>query len=368
MANRIGVAWAGGLGLGAGLMYLLDPDRGRARRADLSQDLHEWSRRSGGISNRSRGRVAGGAAGGMHDEVLAERVRAAVSRAVSHPAAIDVSVHRGRVTLSGPVLEREHDEALRRVRRVAGVRRVEDQLEPHATRDEVPALRGRASRRRIRLERDVWSPGARVVAGSAGVGLVLIGSRRGGAVVGSAAVLAGGALVARALTDRPLGRWFDLGGDRHMIDVRHSLVIRAPRSRVFRTLSQVERLPRLFEDVVGVRLAADDDHRSSWRVAGPAGLAMTWDLELTRVDPDRRLAWKTLPGSQIEHTGQIELEPVGDDAGSTRVVFRLLYNPPGGALGRLWAGLTGSGPRRRVERELVRLKAALEGPEVRGAA
>ena len=363
MANGIGVAWAGGLGLGmgAGLMYLLDPDRGRRRRADLSQELHEWSRRSAGGAHRA---AAGGAVRGAQDEVLVERVRAAISRAVSHPGAIDVSAQRGKVTLSGPVLERERAEALRRARRVAGVRRIEDQLEPHATRNQVPALRGPVRRRRVRLERDVWSPGARLAAGGAGLGLALVATRRGGPLLGSAAVLAGGALATRALTNRPLSRWLDLGTDRHMIDVRHSLIIRAPRSRVFRMLSQLDRLPGLLDDVVSVQLAPDDAHRSSWTVAGPAGLAMTWEVELTRVEPDQRLAWKTLPGSQIEHTGTVELEPVGASAGATRVRVRLSYNPPGGALGRLVAGLVGAGPRRRLERDLVRIQAALEQPEV----
>src|SRR3954451_6866138 len=90
---------AGGLalvGLGAGLMYFLDPDRGRRRRAlvrdQLVHALHEIDDAIGVVSrdldNRSRGALArirtlaGRRAG---EEVLAERVRSKLGRFVSHP-------------------------------------------------------------------------------------------------------------------------------------------------------------------------------------------------------------------------------------------------------------------------------------------
>lgn len=56
----------GGIGLGAGLMYILDPDRGRARRATARDKVRSAVNRTGravgrssrDLSNRARGLVA----------------------------------------------------------------------------------------------------------------------------------------------------------------------------------------------------------------------------------------------------------------------------------------------------------------------
>jgi osmotically-inducible protein OsmY len=139
---------------GAALMYLLDPERGNRRRA-LMRDQAERARHrlaegaeSTGrdLRNRARGAVAelrsrlrSEMAG---DEVLQERVRSALGRAVSHPSAISVAVAEGRVTLQGQVLERELDELLRAVRGVRGVTEVSNELEVRASAEGVPSLQG----------------------------------------------------------------------------------------------------------------------------------------------------------------------------------------------------------------------------------
>jgi osmotically-inducible protein OsmY len=63
------------------------------------------------------------------DDVLVERVRAQLGRPVSHPRAIDVHAERGVVTLSGPILRGEVDDAIARVARIRGVRSVRNELQ-----------------------------------------------------------------------------------------------------------------------------------------------------------------------------------------------------------------------------------------------
>jgi tRNA A37 threonylcarbamoyltransferase TsaD len=82
----------GGAGVGASLMYLLDPDRGRRRRSITRDRAKRMARRSGemlskaarDLSNRARGRatVVRTSWSGEHvgDDVLVARVRAAVER------------------------------------------------------------------------------------------------------------------------------------------------------------------------------------------------------------------------------------------------------------------------------------------------
>jgi osmotically-inducible protein OsmY len=143
-----------GMALGAGTMYLLDPDKGRRRRA-LARDQVVSALNTAGetlegrqehLRNRAQGLVAETAARIREDEVddrvLAERVRSRLGRLVSHPGAIDVSARDGCVILHGPVLKDEVDRLLSGVSSVRGVRGVENQLEVHDQPGDIPSLQG----------------------------------------------------------------------------------------------------------------------------------------------------------------------------------------------------------------------------------
>lgn len=161
----------GGLGLGAALMYVLDPERGKRRRA-LVRDkavrmVNRTSDRLGARSrdwrNRARGVTAQVKSVTRHEtvenSVLEERVRAELGRAVSNPGAIEVTALGGNVTLSGAVLTSELDDLLSAVRGVPGVVDVENRLETYASAGENPALEGaRAPRSRKKRVLDRWEP------------------------------------------------------------------------------------------------------------------------------------------------------------------------------------------------------------------
>ncbi len=143
------------LGLGAGslLGYLLDPRLGRGRRA-IARDRarrtahqakleaikveHDLINRAHGLAARLRTMTQPEQAS---DEVVSERVRAALGRVCSRASAIEVSVVGGRATLCGPILEREYVPVMRTAARVRGVRSVEDQLDRHITPEGSYALR-----------------------------------------------------------------------------------------------------------------------------------------------------------------------------------------------------------------------------------
>ncbi len=315
--NRTRIGFLGGLGLGAALVYA-----SRRGRSD-----------------------------GASDRVLADRVRAALGRAVSHPGAIDVEVKDGRAVLTGQVLERETRELWRRVGRVAGLKGVDDRLRRHASAGSV-----RVTPRRF-LERDVWPPSWRIAAGSAGLGAGLWGLCRGG-VTGKALLVGGGALVTRAASNRPLSRLTGVGGARRMIELHKTILVHAPIDEVYRFWTHVENFPRFMEHVHQVDRDRKNPLRSHWEVRGPGGTTMTWDAEVTRHVPDETFAWKTLPGSGVEHAGVIQFEEVGDD--TTRVHVRMTYNPPAGALGHAVASLLGADPKSRMDEDLVRFKSLLE--------
>jgi osmotically-inducible protein OsmY len=174
-----------GLGIGAGLMFFLDPERGRRRRA-LVRDQFVHSARVGGdaagatrrdLMHRATGvaarlrDVTGRAP--VNDTVLVERVRAQLGRAVTHPRAIDVEAHAGVVTLRGPVLRDEVPRLLRSVGRVRGVREVVNVLDEHERARNVPALQngGTPARQRRAFSFRGLSLTARLLAGTAATAL-----------------------------------------------------------------------------------------------------------------------------------------------------------------------------------------------------
>lgn len=141
--------------LGAGMMYVWDPDRGRRRRAIARMRARRRSRQvqeMGGrlasgsrhVRNRLRGRVIEAQAAwrgeAVPDEILIERIRARIGHCSDHPRNIMVSVQNGMVTISGPILEREVDAVIRCVQGVRGVRGLTNRLEVHASPENLPAL------------------------------------------------------------------------------------------------------------------------------------------------------------------------------------------------------------------------------------
>ena len=127
--------------IGAGLAYLLDPDRGARRRARVRGTTQDLRNRAGGVVAELRARLRREF---VDDEVLSERVRSAIGRAVSHPRAIKVSATDGRVTLSGPVPEREVTRLVSATEGVRGVSEVVTELELHPAPESVPSLEGSA--------------------------------------------------------------------------------------------------------------------------------------------------------------------------------------------------------------------------------
>ncbi|HEU4452528.1 MAG TPA: SRPBCC family protein [Gemmatimonadales bacterium] len=358
-----------GLAVGAGAMYLLDPERGARRRSLLRDRSVRASRVLGegfgtaarDVRNRSTG-AAASIRSRLHkdvagDDVIEQRVRSALGRAVSHPGAIRTAVHEGRVFLSGPVLADELDDLLDTVRRVRGVREVENQLQVHEHAAGVPALQGEGRPRPARspLAAESWSPTTRLAVGGIGGALAARGLRAS-SLPGFALGAAGVALLARAVTNLPARRLVGVGAGHGAVDVQKVLRVAVPVEEVWALWSNFESFPRFMAHLRDVRRVSDE--RSHWTAAAPGGVAVEWDAVLTRWEPRQAIAWTSVPGSMVENAGTVQFRRVGDDA--TEIELRLSYAPPAGALGHAVAALLGGDLRRLLDDDMVRLKSLLE--------
>jgi CBS domain-containing protein len=203
-----------GAALGAGLMYFLDPQRGRRRRALIRdgsvrlthklRDAADVTRRD--LTNRYQGvkSKAQSLFASRHesasDEQLKARIRSQLGRVSSHPRAIEVEVHDGRVTLRGPILGEEAQRVFNAVSAVRGVQHIDNQMEAHIEPGNIAALQGGGTRQGARWDRfqQRWSPATKALLGSGALAFLSRAAPRSGirgAILGAVTtVLAGKAL------------------------------------------------------------------------------------------------------------------------------------------------------------------------------
>jgi uncharacterized membrane protein len=366
-----GGALVAGVGIGTGLSYFFDADRGARRRARMRDAVVHTTvvtRRAVSTTSRDAVHRTYGAVASLRnvarpqpvdDCVLCERVRAKLGRVVSHPHAIGVMASDGTVRLRGLVLAHEAEPLLSAVRHVRGVREVVDQLERHSGAENIPSLQGGRAPAgdHINLRRLHWAPATRAAVTVGGSALMMAGARRRG-LSGGAIAAAGALMVLRATANLPLYQMAGLGTRRRTVDVQKTITINAPVGEVYAFWSVYENFPRFMSRVLDVTSSAARSNQSHWKVAGPAGIPVAFDAEMTRSIPNQLVAWKTLPGAAVAHAGIVRFDQ--ESPNRTRVHIRMSYNPPAGWFGHAVATVFGVDPKRSMDEDLARMKTLIE--------
>jgi uncharacterized membrane protein len=140
--------------------------------------------------------------------------------------------------------------------------------------------------------------------------------------------------------------------------IEKSLHIKAPISRVFDFWTNRDNLPRFITNVRRASATSVDEHYH-WRIAGHGHVPIEFDLVVTRFEPNRLFAWKTLDGSAVAHAGVIQFESAAD--GGTDVHIQFFYDAPAGAVGHAIDRLLGDNPATRIDEDLKRMTLLIEG-------
>jgi uncharacterized membrane protein len=358
--------WLGGAAAGALLMYMLDPDRGSARRAQSAQAVRDAAAgTSSALGSAWRG--AGARIGAVSD-TLRDRASSLADEAAT------------RVTgaTSGSALERMGRAASEALD--AGIDKAKDAIETgkdkargmladdgvstgtpldrasDALADATGGLRARMRDALHAGPGDEWTPTARNSA-LAGGGLLALYALTRRSPLALVLGLAGAALLARGATNQSLlgllrGRGIGLD---QTIDFSKSIHIDAAPDDVYDVWTNYENFPHFMSHVVEVRDLGRG--RSHWVVRGPGGSEFEWNSVLTEQTRPHRLAWRSEAGAEIPQSGSIQFEP---HRGGTRVTVRMSYTPPAGAIGHGLATLLGSDPKAQMDDDLARMKAFIE--------
>lgn len=205
------------LSFGAGIMYLLDPNRGRSRRArvqsktvGLYRDFGRFaSKAQRDVQNRASGLVAEAKARlrtpqeEVDDDILEARVRSKLGHVMSHSRAISIGVKKGSVTLDGSVPADVIDDVISAARSVPGVIEVVSKLRAPGAYESPAGFGAGVQGRRDRSEsaRNEMSPMVRLAASAIGGTLAIYGLRRHGALAKAAGTLGVG-LVASGMSKK----------------------------------------------------------------------------------------------------------------------------------------------------------------------
>jgi uncharacterized membrane protein len=358
-----------GIGLGAGLMYYLDPQTGNRRRAlardqfvsmkHQADDAIDVSVRD--LRNRSKGLLAETAARLSKKEIpdwlLEERVRAELGRSVRHSSAIEVRARDGIIVLQGPILADEVERLIQNVARVHGVKNVENRLDIHQEPGNIPALQGRARQKikKAEWEQEFWSPSMRLLSGIAGGLITLYGASKRG-VIGVALSTLGIGLAARGVTNIDLGNLLGLDRDSSALRFHKTININASVEDLYQFWINLENFPKIMTHVKDVKDLGNN--RSRWTVKGPAGVDVEWDAVIIEAVPNQLIAWESVQGEEVETAGKVRFRANPD--GSTRLAVHLEYSPPAGVMGHALAAMFGKDPKRAMDEDLLRLKTQFE--------
>ncbi len=205
--------------------------------------------------------------------------------------------------------------------------------------------RSQSSSKSNALSAQQW---AAILGGSA---LALFGLSRK-SKTGVAIAAAGGALAYKGGTT---------SGQSDKTPAEASFAIECSPEQAYSFWHNFENLPRFMRHLQSVKVTGDG--RSEWTADGPMGTPVQWTAETTEDEPNRRIAWRSVPGSQLENSGSVEFREATGGRG-TVVAARMEFKAPAGAMGRAVAMLTGKDPQFTIREALRRFKSILEAGEV----
>ena len=137
-------------------------------------------------------------------------------------------------------------------------------------------------------------------------------------------------------------------------------VARSPQD-VYDYWRGLERLPTFMYHLRSVEWVGEG--RTRWTANAPVKKSVSWEADLVEDRPGEVVAWRSLPGADVENSGSVRFKPAPGDRG-TEVRVHLRYAMPGGRAGQLVARLAGEEPHQQVEDDLRRFKQVMETGEV----
>jgi uncharacterized membrane protein len=113
-----------------------------------------------------------------------------------------------------------------------------------------------------------------------------------------------------------------LGSGRREVRIAQRMTLCSPREKLYERWRELENLPLILRHVELVEVRGD--RTSHWVLGGTSGPKVEWDAEITEDRPGEIIAWRSLPGSDVEHEGSVRFSDAPPGRGS-QIELTLCY-------------------------------------------
>lgn len=142
------------------------------------------------------------------------------------------------------------------------------------------------------------------------------------------------------------------------VTAKDKVTINKSREELYSYWRNLENLPNFMSHIKEVRETGD--RRSEWIAKIPGGMGtMEWDAEIIQDRTNHLIMWRSLPGSEVENSGEVrfEIDPKGR---GTIVETTITYSPPAGEAGDFAAKLINPAFEKLVKNDLKQFKKLME--------
>lgn len=146
--------------------------------------------------------------------------------------------------------------------------------------------------------------------------------------------------------------------------VGRAVTINRPAAELFTFWRDFSNLAAFMENLERIDIL--DAKRSHWVVKGPGGKSYEWTSQVTEEAEGRFIAWASEEGADVANSGRVDFRDAGGRG--TVVTATILYDAPGGVIGRTIAKLFQREPKIQAQRDLRRFKQLMETGEIATAA
>jgi uncharacterized membrane protein len=136
-----------------------------------------------------------------------------------------------------------------------------------------------------------------------------------------------------------------------------SAIVKAAPAEVYRFCSRMENLPTFVDWLLHIEPI--DERHTRWTAKSLLGTTTSWESELTDERENEVIAWRAIPGSEIDTSGALHFHPAADGQ-ATEVRLSMRFNTAASGLGATLANALGKDLQGRLRHNLRQLKSLLE--------
>ena len=134
-----------------------------------------------------------------------------------------------------------------------------------------------------------------------------------------------------------------------------SIIVKGDIPRLYALWASFENFPHFMRNLTSVTETGEGT--SHWKMVGPLNTTLEWDAETTRMEENKRIAWRSTEESPLRTSGQVTFTALPQN--ETEITVTLQFVPPHGALGEIVARLFAD-PEAQLTNDLRQFKAYAE--------